>query len=76
MSRLVSFAALRTARMLKENALPQQIDAFIAQMTGLARQQADAAREAFWKDVAAVVARHALPLARAGQQRRSGSARG
>jgi hypothetical protein len=53
--RLVSLAALRTARMLKENALPQQIDAFTAQMTKLARQRGDMAREVFWQDVAAAL---------------------
>jgi hypothetical protein len=69
---LVSFAALRTARMLTDNAPPGQIDAFIAQMTELARRQGDAARAAFWRDVGALVAPPPMPLTRSDRQRRSG----
>ena len=76
MSGLHSFAALRTARMLSENALPQQIDAFIAQMTELALQRGDRAREAFWREVAAVVARTPVAHPRSDRQRRAGSAGG
>jgi hypothetical protein len=54
--RLVSLAALRTARMLKDNALPEQIDVLTAQMRELARQRGDMAREVFWQDVAAALA--------------------
>lgn len=73
---LVSLAALRTARMLKDNALPQQIEAFIAQMMGRARGQGDAARETFWQEVAALVQRATLPLPHGEQRRRFGAGRG
>ncbi len=56
---VVSFTAARTARMLRENAPPHFIDSFLARMTLLAREQSDAAREAFWRDVAALVSRGA-----------------
>jgi hypothetical protein len=72
---VVSFAALRTARMLKDNAPPGQIDAFIAQMAGLARRQGDAARAAFWQEVAALVEQPPMSLSRSDRRRRSGAAR-
>lgn len=52
---VVSFTALRTARMLKENAPAPQIAAFIGQMMLAARSRGDLPREAFWRDVAALV---------------------
>jgi hypothetical protein len=75
MSVVVSFAALRTARMLKDNAPRGQIDAFVAQMAGLARRQGDAARAGFWQEVAALVAQPPMPLSRSDRRRRSGAAR-
>jgi hypothetical protein len=75
MSVVVSFAALRTARMLKDNAPPGQIDAFIAQRAGLACRQGDAARAAFWQEVAALVAQPPMAPSQSGQRRRSGAAR-
>ena len=73
---LISLAALRTARMLKENASPQQIEAYIAQMMGLARRHDDAGRETFWREVAALVERATLPLRQSEERRRSGTGRG
>jgi hypothetical protein len=73
---LVSLAALRTARMLKENAPPQHIDAFVAQMTLVARQHGDPCRAVFWRDVAALVRREPPRLACGDHRRQSGGVRG
>jgi len=53
---VVSFAALRTARMLRQNAPRQRIDDFVACMTMVAREQCDGGREAFWREVARLTA--------------------
>lgn len=60
---VISFTAARTARMLKENAAPHWIDSFLAQMTSVAREQRDPAREAFWREVASLLDRDASRLA-------------
>jgi hypothetical protein len=73
---LLSFAALRAARMLKENAPPAQIDSYVAQMLDLARRHGDAAREAFWQDVAILLVPPPVSLPQSGQKRRSGAGRG
>lgn len=49
---VVGITAARTARMLRQNAPPQRIDGFVAHMTRVAREQCDAGREAFWREVA------------------------
>ncbi len=54
---VVRFTAARTARMLRQNAPPQSIDGFVARMTLVARQQSDAGREAFWREVARLAGR-------------------
>lgn len=59
---VVSFTAVRTARMLRENAPPHFIDNFLASMTLLAREQSDVEREAFWRDVATLVGREGAEL--------------
>src|SRR6266851_1927020 len=56
-SDLVNRRAARTARMLRQNAPPQSIDGFVARMTLVARQQSDAGREAFWREVARLAGR-------------------
>jgi len=49
---VVCATAARTARMLRQNAPPQSIDSFdVARMTLVAREQPDAGREAFWREV-------------------------
>jgi hypothetical protein len=54
---VINFTAVRTARMLRENAPPHWIESFLAQMTDVAREQRDPGREAFWREVAALVGR-------------------
>lgn len=54
---IVSFSAVRTASMLRRNAPPAWIDVFLAQMTSAAREQRDQRREAYWREVAALLDR-------------------
>jgi hypothetical protein len=49
---VVGFTAARTARMLRQNAPPQWIDGFVEHMMRVAREQCDAGRETFWREVA------------------------
>jgi len=52
---IVNLPAVRTARILRDNAPPRWIAMFVAQMTDIARKQQDAAREAFWREVGSLV---------------------
>ncbi len=52
---IVNLPAVRTARMLRDNAPPRWIAMFVAQMTDIACRQQDAAREAFWREVGSLV---------------------
>jgi hypothetical protein len=54
---VVRLTAARTARMLRQNAPPQWIDGFVAHMALVAREQRDAGREAFWREVAKLAGR-------------------
>jgi hypothetical protein len=54
---VVCFTAARTARMLRQNAPPPSIDSFVARMALIAREQSDAGREAFWREVARLAGR-------------------
>jgi hypothetical protein len=54
---VVNFTAVRTARMLRENAPPHWIESFLTQMTSVAREQRDTGREAFWCEVATLLGR-------------------
>ena len=54
---IVSFSAIRTARMLRQNAPPQRAYGFVDEMRRAAQLQADAAREAFWSEVATLLRR-------------------
>jgi hypothetical protein len=61
---IVYLPAARTARLLRANAPPRWIAIFVAQMTDIARQQQDAAREAFWHEVGRLARREgAAPFA-------------
>jgi hypothetical protein len=63
---VVCFAAARTARMLRQNAPPQAIDRFVARMALIAREQSDAGREDFWREVARLAGRGAALAATSG----------
>jgi hypothetical protein len=54
---IVQFAAARIARVLRLNAAPGAAADFIAHMTDTARDQRDAFREAFWREVGDLVRR-------------------
>ena len=54
---IVNLPAVRTARLLRDHAPPRWIAIFIAQMTDIARQQQDARREAFWREVGSLARR-------------------
>jgi hypothetical protein len=54
---VVNFTAVRTARMLRDNAPPHWIESFLSQMTDVAREQRDAGREEFWREVATLLRR-------------------
>jgi len=54
---IISFSAVATAGLLRRNAPPSWIGPFLAQMTDAARAQRDAAREAFWCEVASLLRR-------------------
>ncbi|MGO8914602.1 MAG: hypothetical protein ACLQJR_01680 [Stellaceae bacterium] len=58
-AQVVSFSAMRTASMLRRNAPPAWIDTFLTQMTSMARERRDAGREAYWREVAALLDRAA-----------------
>jgi hypothetical protein len=62
-ARIISFSAARTARMLRDNAPPPWIDTFLVQMTSVARADRDRGREAFWREVAALLDRDETLLA-------------
>lgn len=62
-AKVISFSAARTARMLRDNAPPSWIDAFLLQMTSVAREERDIGREAFWREVASLLAREVAPIA-------------
>jgi hypothetical protein len=49
---VVNLAAARTAKMLRQNAPPDGIQTFLAQMRNVARERRDTGREAFWHEVA------------------------
>jgi hypothetical protein len=63
---VVCFTAARTARMLRQNAPPQAIDRFVARMALVAREQSDAGREDFWREVARLAGRAATLAAGSG----------
>jgi hypothetical protein len=54
-AQIISFGAARTASILRENAPPSWIALFLTRMTRAAREQPDAGREAFWRDVACLL---------------------
>ena len=58
---IVNFTAARTARTLRQHAPAHWLDAFLAHMANTARQDRDAQREQFWREVAALLNRE-LPL--------------
>ncbi|HWI27703.1 MAG TPA: hypothetical protein VN668_12090 [Stellaceae bacterium] len=62
-AQVISFTAARTARMLRDNAPPSWIDSFLVQMTSVAREQRDIAREAFWREVASLLDRERTLIA-------------
>jgi hypothetical protein len=62
-ARVISFSAARTARMLRDNAPPSWIDAFLLQMTSVAREEHDVGREAFWREVASLLDCEVEPVA-------------
>jgi hypothetical protein len=60
---VVNLVAARTALMLRQNAPPHWIEAFLAQMKGVARERRDPGREAFWHEVAELIERKRQSIA-------------
>ena len=56
---IISFSAIRIARLLRQSAPPEAAADFIRHMAELARTHRDAVREAFWHEVAGLVHRRA-----------------
>jgi hypothetical protein len=51
-AQIISIGAVRTASILRRHARPSWVAPFLTQMTRAAREQHDAGREAFWREVA------------------------
>ena len=60
---VIGFTALRTARMLRQNAPPHWIDSFVQRMVLVAREQSDSGREEFWREVARLAGAEPAPVA-------------
>ena len=60
---VIGFTALRTARMLQQNAPPHWIDSFVQRMVLVAREQSDSGREEFWREVARLAGAEPAPAA-------------
>jgi hypothetical protein len=58
-AQVINFSAMRVARLLRQNAPADAAAEFVDHMAATARRQRDAAREAFWREVAGLVQRRA-----------------
>jgi hypothetical protein len=58
-AQVINFSAMRVARLLRQNAPAEAAAEFVDHMAAVAKRQRDAAREAFWREVAGLVQRRA-----------------